>query len=136
MTIATKRATPEEIVRQYYQLLNDKQPERAEPLLAEDVVRIGIDTDDRQPRITQGKTQLLERIRRMTADNVAVVVSNVQAAGDNVTCFVQIATDTSRREGIVPLEETAEFLLQDGLIKSYRVVSTPESMAKLKSVMQ
>lgn len=30
VTIATKRATPKEIVRQYYQLLNDKQPERAE----------------------------------------------------------------------------------------------------------
>ena len=135
MTIATKRATSEEIVRQYYQLLNDKQPERAEPLLAEDVVRIGVDSDDKPPHITQGKAKLLERIRRMTADNAAVIVSNVQAAGDNVTCFVQIATDTSRREGIAPLEETAEFLVQDGLIKSYRVVSTPESMAKIKSVM-
>lgn len=132
----TVQVTPEAIVRQYYQLLNDKQPEQAEPLLAEDVVRMGIMSHDAPPHITQGKTHLLERIRRMTADNAAVVVSNVQASGDNVTCFVQIATDTTRREGIAPLEETAEFLIQDGQIKSYRVVSTPESMAKLKSVMQ
>lgn len=136
MITGTTQVTPEEIVRQYYQLLNDNQPERAAPLLAEDVMRIGIDTDDRPPRITQGKAQLLERIRRMTADNAAVIVSNVQTAGDKVTCFVQIATDTTRREGIAPLEETAEFLIQEGKIKSYRVVSTPESMAKLKSVMQ
>lgn len=135
MTTATKQATPEEIVRQYYQLLNDKQPEKAEPLLTADVVRIGVDADDKPPHITQGKAKLLERIRRMTADNAAVVVSNVQAAGNNVTCFVQISTDTSRREGIAPLEETAEFLVQDGQIKSYRVVSTPEAMAKLKSAM-
>lgn len=64
------------------------------------------------------------------------VVSNVQATGDNVTCFVQIATDTTRREGIAPLEESAEFLIQEGKIKSYQVVSTPESMAKLKAVMR
>lgn len=136
MTIATERATPEEIVRQYYQLLNDKQPERAEPLLAEDVMRIGIMAQDTPPHITEGKANLLARIRRMTADNAAVVVSNVEATGDNVTCFVQITTDTTRREGIAPLEETVDFLLQEGKIKSYRVVSTPESMAKLKSVMQ
>lgn len=135
MTTATEQVTPEAIVRQYYQLLNDKQPEKAEPLLREDVVRIGVDSDDKPPHITQGKAKLLERIRRMTADNAAVIVSNVQAAGNNVTCFVQISTDTSRREGIAPLEETAEFLVQDGQIKSYRVVSTPEAMAKLKSVM-
>lgn len=98
-------------------------------------MRIGIEADDSPPRITQGKAQLLERIRRMTADHAAVVVSNVQATGDNVTCFVQIATDTTRRKGIAPLEETSEFLIQEGKIKSYRVVSTPESMAKLKSMM-
>jgi len=38
-----------------------------------------------------------------------------------------------RREKIAPLEENAEFLIQDGRIKSYRVVSTPEAMAKIKA---
>lgn len=126
--------TPEEIVYAYYQLLNDKQPERAAPLLADDVVRIGVADPEKPPHLTQGKAQLLDRIQRLVTDNAAVVVSNIQASGDRVTCFVQISSDTTRREGIAPLTETAEFLLQGGQIHSYRVVSTPETVAKLRAV--
>lgn len=132
--MTTTLATPEQIVRQYYQLLNDKQPQQAVPLLADDVVRIGIDDPDGAPHLTQGKPQLLARIQRMVADNAAVIVSNIQATNNTVTCFVEIASDTTRREGIAPLTETAEFLVQDGQIKSYRVVSTPESVAKMRAV--
>jgi len=134
MTLATLQLDPEQIVRQYYQLLNDKQPEKAAPLLADDVVRIGVVQPDEPPQLTQGKEQLLARVRRMIEDNGSAIVNNLRVDGDTVTCFVQISTDTGRREGVAPLEETAEFLIQEGKIKSYRVVSTPESAAKLKAL--
>lgn len=136
MTIVTLQPDPEQIVRQYYQLLNDKQPEKAAPLLTDDVVRIGVVGPDAPPKLTQGKEQLLARIRRMVEDNGSAIVNNLRVDGDTVTCLVQISTDTGRREGVAPLEETAEFLIERGKIKSYRVVSTPESVAKLKAIGQ
>jgi ketosteroid isomerase-like protein len=136
MTLVPLQLDAEQIVRQYYQLLNDKQLEKAAPLLTDDVVRIGVVEPDKPPQLTQGKEQLLDRIRRMIEDNGSAIVNNLHVDGDTVTCFVQISTDTGRREGVAPLEETAEFLIQDGKIKSYRVVSTPESVAKLKAIRQ
>jgi ketosteroid isomerase-like protein len=136
MTLVPLQLDAEQIVRHYYQLLNDKQLEKAAPLLTDDVVRIGVVEPDKPPQLTQGKEQLLDRIRRMIEDNGSAIVNNLHVDGDTVTCFVQISTDTGRREGVAPLEETAEFLIQDGKIKSYRVVSTPESVAKLKAIRQ
>ncbi len=133
MTTVTNQFTPEQIVQHYYAALNTRQPALVAPFLAEDVVRIGVMANDAPPHRTQGKTALLARMQRIVDDNGALTVYNVQAAGNRVTCSVRIATDTMRREKIAPLEENAEFLVQDGQIKSYRVVSTPESMAKIKA---
>jgi len=133
MTTNTVQFTPEQIVQHYYRALNARQPALAAPFLAEDVVRIGVMATDGPPHRTQGKIALLARMQRIVDDNGALTVYNVQAAGNTITCSVQIATDTMRREKIAPLEENAEFLIQDGRIKSYRVVSTPEAMAKIKA---
>ena len=89
---------------------------------------------DEPPKITRGKEQLLVRIQRMIDDNGEATVSNLHATADKVTCFVQIATDTSRHEGIAPLEEDVEFLLQAGKILSFKVVSTSASAAKIRAV--
>ncbi len=133
MTTGTNKFTPEQIVQHYYTALNTRQPTLVAPFLAEDVVRIGVMATDAPPHLTQGKTALLARMQRIVDDNGALTVYNVQTAGDTVSCSVQIATDTIRREKIAPLEERVEFLIQDGQIQSYRVVSTPASMAKIKA---
>lgn len=125
----------EAIVRQYYQALAARDVTVAAPLLAEDVVRIGVIFDNEPPQITRGKEQLLARNQRVIDDNGEIEVSNIHAEGDRVTCFVRISTDTTRREGIAPLEEHVEYLLQDGKIMSYKAVSTPASAAKIRSVM-
>lgn len=124
---------PEQIVRRYYQILNDRQPEAAEVLLHDDVRRIGTLQTDAEPKVTQGKADLLTRIRRMVEDNATIEARDFVVDGEKVTCIAQVATDTIRSEGVAPLEETAEFLVQEGRIRSYRVVLTPASMAKLKA---
>lgn len=123
----------EGIVRQYYQALAARDVTVAAPLLAEDVVRIGIIFPEEPPQITRGKEQLLARIQRVIDDNGEIRVENIHGDGDKVTCHAHIATDTSRGEGIAPLAEDVEFLLQDGKILSYKVVSTPESAAKIRT---
>ena len=123
----------EGIVRQYYQALGARDTAVAAPLLADDVVRIGIIFPDEPPQITRGKEQLLARIQRVIDDNGEIIVENICADGDKVTCHASIATDTSRGEGIAPLAEDVEFLLQAGKILSYKVVSTPESAAKIRT---
>ncbi len=123
----------EGIVRQYYQALSVRDTAVAAPLLTEDVVRIGIIFPDEPPQITRGKDQLLARIQRVIDDNGEITVEHIQGDGDKVTCHARIATDTSRGEGIAPLEEDVEFLLQDGKILSYKVVSTPETAAKIRT---
>ena len=123
----------EGIVRQYYQALSVRDTAVAAPLLTEDVVRIGIIFPDEPPQITRGKDQLLARIQRVIDDNGEISVEHIQGDGDKVTCHARIATDTSRGEGIAPLEEDVEFLLQDGKILSYKVVSTPETAAKIRT---
>lgn len=124
----------ETIVRKYYQTLAARDTTIIAPYLADDVVRIGIIFPDEPPKITRGKEQLLARIQRVIDDNGETEVSNLQAAGDKVTCFVRISTDMGRREGIAPLEEDVEFLLQAGKILSFKVVSTPASAAKIRAV--
>jgi DNA-binding CsgD family transcriptional regulator/DNA-binding winged helix-turn-helix (wHTH) protein/ketosteroid isomerase-like protein len=122
------------IVRRYYQALALRDTAVIAPFLADEVVRIGIIFPDEPPVITRGKAQLLARIQRVIDDNGEIDISNLQVEGDKVTCHARIATDTGRREGIAPLAENVEFLLQEGKILSYKVVSTPESAAKIRAV--
>ena len=129
----SEQTSPEQIVRQYYQVLTDKQPEAAAVLLDDQVSRIGIMQPGDAPKVTQGKAALLARIRLMVENNAVVDVRDFVVAGDQVTCTVQISTDTTRQEGVAPLEETAEFRLKDGKIVSYLVTLTPASMAKLRA---
>ena len=129
----SEQPSPEQIVRRYYQVLNDKQPEAAAALLDEQVTRIGIMQPGDAPKVTQGKAALLARIRLMVEDNVAVDVRDFVVTGDQVTCTVQISTDTTRQEGVAPLEETAEFRLQNGKIIAYQVTLTLASVAKLRA---
>lgn len=134
MNSTQQQTQNEAIVRQYYQALADRSTATVAPILADDVVRIGIIFPDEPPKITRGKEQLLARIQRIIDDNGEIEVSDLHADGDKVTCLARISTDRGRREGIAPLEEEAEFLLQEGKILSYKVVSTPESAAKIRRV--
>lgn len=134
MNAMQQQLANETIVRKYYQTLAARDPSIIAPYLADDVVRIGIIFPDEPPKITRGKEQLLARIQRVIDDNGETEVSNLQAAGDKVTCSVRISTDMGRREGIAPLEEDVEFLLQAGQILSFKVVSTPASAAKIRAV--
>ncbi len=133
MSVATE-AQNEAIVRRYYQALADQDPAIVAPYLAEDVVRIGIIFPDEPPKITRGKAQLLARIQRVIDDNGLAHITGLRVSGNKVSCHAEITTDTGRREGIAPLAEDVEFLLQDGKITSYKVVSTPESAAKIRAV--
>lgn len=130
----TKQQQNMAIVQRYYQALITRDAAMIAPYLVDDVMRIGIILPEEAPIITRGKEQLLARIQRMIDDNGAIQVSELQAVGDKVTCHAHVSTDTGRREGIAPLEEDVEFLLQDGKIVSYKVVSTPESAAKIQAV--
>ena len=134
MSSTQQQLANETIVRKYYQTLAARDTTIIAPYLADDVVRIGIIFPDEPPKITRGKEQLLARIQRVIDDNGETEVSNLHAAGDKVTCFVRIATDMGRREGIAPLEEEVEFLLQGEQILSFKVVSTPASAAKIRAV--
>ena len=135
VTTSTKQAQQQQnevVVRQYYRAFADRITAIAMPLLADDAVRIGILSDNEPPRITRGKEQLLARIQRVIDDNGEIELSNVQSDGNRVTCLVSVSTDMGRREGVAPLEENVEFLLQDGKILSYKSVLTPESAEKLR----
>ncbi len=134
MNTVQQQEQNEAIVRQYYHALAARDSAVAAPLLADDVIRIGIIFPDEPPKITRGKEQLLARIQRIIDDNGEIEVNNIHAAGNKVTCFARISTDMGRNEGIAPLEEDVEFLLQGGKILSYKVVSTPESAAKMRAV--
>lgn len=120
------------IVQAYYQAVAQRDTAVVAPFLADDVIRVGIIFPDEPPKITRGKEQLLARIQRVIDDNGVIAISNLHAQGDTVTCHAQISTDLGRSEGIAPLEEDAEFLLQGGKILSFKVVSTPESAAKIR----
>jgi len=122
----------ETIVQAYYQAVAQRDTAVIAPFLADDVIRVGIIFPDEPPKITRGKEQLLARIQRVINDNGVIAISNLQAQGDTVTCHAQISTDLGRSEGIAPLEEDAEFLLQGGKIMSFKVVSTPASAAKIR----
>jgi DNA-binding CsgD family transcriptional regulator/DNA-binding winged helix-turn-helix (wHTH) protein/ketosteroid isomerase-like protein len=135
MTTRERQHENETIVRRYYQAVADRDTAVVAPYLAEEVMRIGIIFPNEPPVITRGKAALLARIQRVIDDNGAIQVSNVRADGDKVTCHAQISTDMGRREGIAPLDEEVEFLLQDGKILSFKVVSTPESAAKIRTGM-
>lgn len=134
MNLTQQQLANETIVRKYYQTLAARDTAIIAPYLADDVVRIGIIFPDEPPKITRGKEQLLARIQRVIDDNGETEVSNLRATGDKVTCFVRISTDMGRREGIAPLEEDVEFLLQGEKILSFKVVSTPASAAKIRAV--
>ncbi|MEM7131994.1 MAG: winged helix-turn-helix domain-containing protein [Chloroflexota bacterium] len=129
----TQQQENEAIVRQYYQAFAARDTSVAAPLLADDVVRIGIISDDEPPKITRGKEKLLARIQRVIDDNGEIQVGNVHVDGDKVTCFAAVSTDMGRRDGVAPIEEDVEFLLQDGKILSYKAVVTMESAAKLQA---
>jgi ketosteroid isomerase-like protein len=121
------------VVRRYYAVLAAKDADAAAALLADGVERIGILGPDVEPRITKGKDHLIARIRLMIDDNAEVEAREFHVAGNRVTCIASVATDTIRSEGVAPLEETAEFIVVDGKIQSYRVTLTSESIAKLKA---
>jgi len=122
------------IVQRYYQAFVARDTTSIAPYLAADIMRIGVIFPEEAPVITRGKEQLLARIQRVIDDNGTIQVSEMQAIGDKVTGHVHVSTDMGRREGIAPLEEDVEFLLQDGKILSYKVVSTAESAAKIRAV--
>lgn len=134
MNRAEEQAQNAAVIQRYYQAVAARDTAVIAPYLADDVVRIGIIFPEAPPVITRGKEQLLARIQRVIDDNGEIQVSNLQATGDKVTCHAQVATDMGRGEGIAPLEEDVEFLLQAGKIVSFKVVSTAESAAKIRSV--
>ncbi len=134
MNTAEEQAQNAAIVQRYYQAVAARDTTVIAHYLADDVVRIGIIFPEAPPVITRGKAQLLARIQRVIDDNGEIQVSNLHATGDKVTCHALIATDMGRSEGIAPLEEDVEFLLQAGKIVSFKVVSTPESAAKIRAV--
>lgn len=132
MDLTQQQHQNETIVRAYYQAVAQRDTAVVAPFLADDVIRVGIIFPDEPPKITRGAAQLLARIQRVIDDNGVISMSNLHAQGDTVTCHAQISTDLGRSEGIAPLEEDAEFLLQGGKILSFKVVSTPESAAKIR----
>jgi len=133
MNRAEEQAENSAIVQRYYQAVADRDTAIVAPYLADDVIRIGIISPEAPPVITRGKAQLLARIQRVIDDHGEIHVSHLQATGDKVTCHADITTDMGRGEGIAPLAEEVEFLLQAGKIVSFKVISTPASAAKIRA---
>jgi hypothetical protein len=120
--------TPDQVLKAYYLALNSGDLESALALFHDRAVRL----DTAVPgRIIEGRAQIEGGLRARIADHIAVEATGYQVQGNTVTCFAKVYTDYARRLGFAPVEEKVEVIIDDGLIRSFAITVTPESLARI-----
>lgn len=122
--------SPLSVVQAYYAAVNGGHVNDAVVLFADDAVRTSL-APPNSPMVIIGKEQIRAAIQTRVADSLAVEPYGFQVTDNKVACTTRYATNFLRGEGIAPLEQIDEFVIQEGNIKSYTSTATPESLAKM-----
>jgi hypothetical protein len=80
-----------------------------------------------------GKEQVRRLFQELVADRFQFESSNRRVLGDTETHAAKVSRDEWRRLGIVPLDASAEVVVQEGKIRSFTVTYSAESLARLQA---
>lgn len=129
--VSAQGTDPESVIKTLHGALNDKDVDAAIALVADDAVVTVIPPPPDTPGVFTGKEQIRAWYEGLVAQNFEIELSNFQVDGDNVTWLSKASIDDWRALGVAPLDFTSEGVVQDGLVKSYTVTMTEDSLARL-----
>src|SRR5579859_513756 len=119
-------------VHQFDAAWNTNNIDEVMKLFAEDAVVQPIPPLPGAPERFVGKAQVRGFVQ-MLIGNFHVESKNYQQAGDKVTWFATVASDSIRQMGVDALAADCEATVQGGLAKSFVPRFTPDTLAKLKA---
>lgn len=128
--LPAQKTDPESVLRSLFDALNVKDVDGALAFVADDAVITIIEAPNQFK--SNGKEEIRGWWEHVVMDNTITEVSDFQVDGDKASWFARVWIDPWRALEVAPINFSCEGIVQDGLVKSYTLIMTDESQARLQ----
>lgn len=129
--VLAQEMDPASVVRDWHAAVHGGDIDAAMGYVADGIVVNLVPPPPGMDGTIEGKAELRDWYEQQAAANSASEILSIRVDGNHVTAQETYADDSLRGMGVDQVELVVEFVVEDGLIRSYTASFTEESLAKL-----